>query len=153
MPLLSCFLCQGLAEPQQQRLVELSGEVRLPEGEWLFHEGQEAGRFYVLKQGSVELLTRVDDFFELPITVLRTPGDCFGSSALITPYTYSLSARCLAECTFFAVKLTDLQQLIAQDYELGYRIMTNLANHLLNRLRETRQELKTHFRSLFKSIH
>jgi CRP-like cAMP-binding protein len=153
MQLFSCYLCQGLSEPHKKRLADIGSEICLPEGAWLFREGQEAGWFYVLHRGVVELSTKVDDVLELPIRILRIPGDCFGSSGLIAPYTYSLSAHCLADCTLFAIKLVDLQQLILQDYELGCRIMTNLAQHLLNRLRESRQELRTHFRSLMQSIH
>jgi CRP-like cAMP-binding protein len=153
MQLFSCYLCHGLSEPHKNRLSDIGTEIRLPEGAWLFREGQEAGWFYVLHHGVVELTTKVDESLELPISILRIPGDCFGSSGMIAPYTYSLSARCLADCTFFAIKLLDLQQLIVQDYELGYRIMTNLAQHLLDRLRESRQELRTHFRSLMQSVH
>jgi hypothetical protein len=40
-----------------------------------------------------------------------------------------------------------------EDHELGCTIMKNLAQHLLERLKETRQELKIHFKTLFKSSH
>jgi hypothetical protein len=32
-------------------------------------------------------------------------------------------------------------------------MMTNLAQHLLARLKETRQEVKIHFKTLFRSMH
>jgi hypothetical protein len=40
-----------------------------------------------------------------------------------------------------------------EDCGLGFSVMTNLAQHLLDRLKETRQELKIHFKTIFKSIH
>jgi hypothetical protein len=32
-------------------------------------------------------------------------------------------------------------------------ILANLAKHFLDRLKETRQELKIHFKTIFKSMH
>jgi hypothetical protein len=46
-----------------------------------------------------------------------------------------------------------LRKLMEEDRDLGCRIMTNLAGNLRDRLKETREELKVHFRTLFQSIH
>jgi CRP-like cAMP-binding protein len=122
------------------------------------HEGQKAEELFVLKKGAVELLTRVNDDlvnndFELPIAILRTPGDCSGTSSLVEPYIYSLSARCFEDSELLIIKHTDLKNLMLADHELGCTIMKNLAQHLLDRLKETRHELKIHFKTLFKSSH
>jgi CRP-like cAMP-binding protein len=153
MELFSCYLCRGIIASQMQRLAGIAREILVQQDEWLFQEGREANEFFVLKEGAVELLTKVDDRFELPITILRTPGDCFGSSAIISPHIYSLSARSVGTSVLFAVEQQRLLRLFQDDPEFGYIIMTNVAQHLLDRLRETRQELKTHFRTLFQSTH
>jgi CRP-like cAMP-binding protein len=149
----ACYLFEGLSEAQFHRLAAIAREIPMQKGQWHFQEGKEAKELYVLKEGAVELLTRVDDRFELPITILRTPGDCFGASAILAPYVYSLSARCAEDGVLFAIAHGTLQQLIRENHGLGCILMRNLAQHLLNRLRETRQELKTHFSSLFKFTH
>jgi uncharacterized protein (DUF2235 family) len=43
--------------------------------------------------------------------------------------------------------------MMQKDHELGCTIMKNLAQHFLERLKETRQEVKIHFKTIFKSIH
>jgi len=116
-------------------------------------EGEKAEKLFVVKEGAVELLTKVDDCFELPIAMLRNPGQCTGTSSLVTPYEYSLSARCAKDGTLFVIQQADLKKLIQEDHKLGCIIMENLAQHLLDRLKETRQELKIHFKTLFKSAH
>jgi CRP-like cAMP-binding protein len=153
MELFSCYLCHGITASQMQRLAGIAREIRVQPGEWLFQEGKEADEFFVLKEGAIELLTSVDEHFELPITILRTPGDCFGSPAIISPYIYSLSARSVATSVLYAIDQQSLRRLFQEDPEFGYIVMTNVAQHLLERLRETRQELKTHFRTLFLSTH
>ena len=151
--LASCNLFQGLSETQLQRLADITKEMQIEKGEWLFQEGQEANGLFILKEGAVELLTKVDDEFELPIAMLREPGMFLGTSALTAPYVYSLSARCAEQGSLLVIERTELEKLIQEDRELGYIIMTNWAEHLLNRLKETRQELKIHFKTLFKSMH
>ena len=117
------------------------------------YEGQKAEALFVLKEGAVELLTTVNDDFELPIAILRNPGDFTGTSSLVPPYEYSLSSRCSEEGKILIIKQTDLKELMIEDHSLGCTIMKNLAQHFLERLKETRQEVKIHFKTIFKSIH
>lgn len=130
----------------------IGNETRIQADQWLFRESEAAEQVFVLKEGAVELLTTVDAV-ELPITILRSPGDCFGSSALVAPYKYSLSARAVEDGTTLDFKRVDLEALIRQDPNLGRFVLTNLAKHFLDRLKETRQELKIHFKTMFKSMH
>jgi CRP-like cAMP-binding protein len=154
----SCYLFKGLSESQLHRLLEITKEVRAQKGQFLMHEGQKAEELFVLKQGAVELLTKVNDDlvdydFELPIAILRTPGDCTGTSSLLEPYICSLSARCFEDTELRVIKHTDLINLMMEDHDLGCTLMRNLAQHLIGRLKETRQELKIHFKTLIKSSH
>ena len=154
----SCYLFKGLSESQFHGLSEITKELRAQKGQFLMHEGQKAEELFVLKQGAVELLTRVNNDlvnndFELPIAILRNPGDCIGTSSLVEPYEYSLSARCFEDSELRVIKYTDLRHLMTADHKRGCTLMKNLAQHLLDRLKETRQELKIHFKTLFKTAH
>lgn len=131
--------------------MEAAKETRVKKDHWLFHEGSSADRFYALESGAVELLTRIDDDIELPVKIIRKEGECFGISALLPPYQYSLSSRCAADAELFEIKRRDIEKLIQEDQALGCAIMANLAQYLLERLKETRQDLKIHFKTLFRS--
>jgi CRP-like cAMP-binding protein len=153
MPLKLCYLFKGLSEPQMQRLTAITKETKLHKGQRLLQEGREAEELYVLKEGSVELFMKAEDDFEIPIAILRRQGDHFGTPALIAPHVCTLSARCVEDGTSLVIKQADLQKLILEDHELGCTIMRNLAQHLLARLKEARQELKIHFKTLLKAMH
>jgi CRP-like cAMP-binding protein len=153
MPLSSSFLFKGLSESQLQRITAVAKEIRIQKGQWLFQEGNAADRVYVLKDGAVELLTRVNGEYELPIKIIRSKGGCFGISTLIPPYQYSLTSKCAEDSTLLEIQRHDLQKLTQEDNTLGCAIMTNIAQQLLDRLKETRQELKIHFKTLFQSMH
>lgn len=153
MQLSSCYLFNGLSETQLDNLIAIGNETRIQKGQWLFREDEDAQQMFVLKAGAVELLTTVEDDIELPITILREPGNCFGTSTLVPPHKYSLSARGVEGGTLLTLKKADLDKLIKADYELGHAILTNLAKHFLDRLKETRQEIRIHFKTIFRSMH
>jgi len=152
MPLTSCYLFQGLSQSQIERIVAISREQKFKKDQWLFHEDQDATNLYLVKDGAVELVIKVEDTVEIPIAVIRPKNGCLGVSALVDPYQYSLSARCLDDSTLMVIGKTQLHELMQADAELHRLIMTNLAKKLLNRLKETRQEVKIHFMNLVRSV-
>ena len=152
MQLSSCYLFKGLSESQLNHLITIGNETQIQAGQWLFREGEAAEQMFILKGGAVELLTTVDEV-ELPITIVRESGNCFGTSAMVPPHQYSLSARCAEDGALLHLKKRDLDKVIKADVEIAHVVLTNLAKHFLDRLKETRQELKIHFKTIFKSMH
>jgi len=136
-----------------QQLAAITKEIRIEKGQRLLQEGREAKELYVLKKGAVELTMKAEADFEIPVAILRKGGDYFGTSALVASHEYTLSARCFEDGTSLVMKQADLKKLMLEDHELGCTIMRNLAQHLLARLKEARQELKIHFTALLKSMH
>ncbi len=145
------YLFKGFDEGQMKKIMAIGKETSMKKGQQIFREGQEANGVYVIRKGSVELMTVVEKDFELPISILRNSGDVFGSSALVPPYQYSLSARCVEEGALFCMETKALRKLASEDHDIGCQIMTNLAAYFLERLKETRQEVKIHFKTLLSS--
>ncbi len=152
MPINSCFLFQGLSQSQIERIDAISREQQFKKDQWLFSEEQEASHLYLVKDGAVELVIKVEDTIEIPIAIVRPNNGSLGVGALIEPYRYSLSARCLEDSTLIAISKTQMDDLMNADSEMRCIIMTNLATKLLNRLKETRQEVKLHFMNLVRSV-
>jgi CRP-like cAMP-binding protein len=148
-----CYLFQDLNDGRLNQISSMRQEIKVKKDQSIFTEGKEASALYILKEGAVELMTRIEDVVDLPIAILRNPGDCFGTSALIPPHVYSLSARCVEEGSLLVLQQSDFQRLAEKDHEMGCIFMRNLAKHYLERLKQTRQELKIHFRTLFRSVH
>ncbi len=152
MNLNACYLFQGLSASQLDRVTAIAKEQQIEEGHWLFHEEQPAEFLYLLKEGAIELVTRVEGVIEIPVSITRPNNGCLGSSALVDPYLYSLSARCLQDSIVLKIDQSDLHSLMQSDIELRCTIMTNLAKKMLERLKETRQEVKIHFMNLVRSV-
>ena len=125
-------------------------EISVKKGERLFQEGETAELLYCVKQGAVEILTSIDDHIELPIAIFRSEGSYFGMSSLVPPHIYSLSARSYEDSILTVIKRSRLMEQTKSDPEMGFIIMSNLAKAFLDRLKETRQEVRIHFKTLFK---
>jgi len=147
----STYLFKGLSESQMKKILAAGKEIPVKKGQLIIKEGQAANGVYILRSGAVELMTTVEKDFDLPISILRDPGDVFGTSALVPPYQYSLTARCVEDGVLFCMETSAVRKLAAEDREIGCQMMTNLAAHFLERLKETRQEVKIHFKTLLSS--
>jgi len=147
----SCYLFNRLTEPQLKSVLAISQEQNIQKEQWLFRENEEAHYFYLIKKGAVELLTVVDERIEIPIAMVRTKNGCIGIGALVPPYRYSLSARAADDSNLLVFERTDLERLKKDDPGLVCIIMNNLAQKLLERLRESRQEIKIHFMRLVRA--
>jgi CRP/FNR family cyclic AMP-dependent transcriptional regulator len=146
------YLFEGLTDDQLKKIVALAAEIAMEDGQKICKEGEEAEALFILKTGAVELLTTIDAEVELPIAMLRKPGKIFGAGALVAPYQYALTARCAETGTLLSIERSVLQKLLNGDRDLGFIVMTNLAEHFLGKLKESRQELKIHFNTLLKSF-
>ena len=115
------------------------------EGEIIFREGDEAAEFYVLTDGRVVLEMEVRPVPERPAiptaVEVVTKGESFGWSALIEPHVYTLSARCVTNCTVLAIKGDILLNVMADETGLGFELMKRLARLVSIRLAHTRLRL------------
>jgi len=150
MELFKSYLFQGLDTHQLENVAAFAVEIPMTEGQKIFTEGEEDGRIYILKEGAVEMMTRVEEL-DLPVSMFRAPGELFGVSALVPPYRYSLSARCAKPGALLSIERKRLETAARQDPDLGCKLSGNLAAYFLDRLKETRNELKIHFKILLMS--
>ena len=111
----------------------------------VFKEEDEATEVYVVLEGEVarEMTVRPVPYRPaMPMTLdVCTKGEILGWSALVEPYTYTLSARCLTNCTLLAIKGDMLRRLMDEDVRLGYELLKRLSQLIKGRLAESRLRL------------
>jgi CRP-like cAMP-binding protein len=152
MPLSSCFLFNRLSDSQLESVLAISQEKSIQKGQWLFREDEEAQYFYLIKEGAIELVTMVDENIEIPIAMVRAKNGCIGIAALVPPFRYSLSARATQDSNLLVFKRENIETLKQEDPGLVCIMMNNLAQKLLERLKESRKEIKIHFMNLVRSV-
>ena len=141
----SSELFEGLETHQLEKVAVLCRGGSYKEGVMIFREGDEATELYVLTDGRVALemdVRPVPDRPAIPTAVeVVSKGEGFGWSALVEPHIYTLSARCMTNCTVLAIKGDMLRKVIADDPGLGYELMKRLARLISLRLSHTRLRL------------
>ena len=114
-------------------------------GDYIFREGDEASELYILTEGRIALEMEVKPVPSRPAipTALEvvSKDEFFGWSALVEPYVFTLSARCMTPCTTVAIKGDMLRKTMNDDTVLGYEVMKELCKLLSLRLANTRLRL------------
>ena len=151
MDLSLSYLFKGLNDEQLKKIESVVIEMPIKKGQEIIKEGEKAKDLYILKSGAIDLFTKVENDFELPISILRDPGDVFGSGVLVAPFKYTLTARCFKTGILLRFEKSALKKVMKADRDLSCKIMSNLAEYYLHRLKESRREIKIHFSTLLKS--
>ena len=135
----------GLETGHLEKVSNLCRGGSYREGEMIFKEGDEAAELYILTDGRVALemeVCPVPDRPAIPTAVeVVTRSEVFGWSALVEPHVYTLSARCMTNCTVLAIKGDTLRKVMADDAGLGFELMKRLAQLISLRLIHTRLRL------------
>jgi len=128
-------------EPRHLKiLVGCASNVRFNAGQILFHEGEEANQFYMIRQGKVAIETLAPELG--PITVQTVgEGDVLGWSWLIPPYRWRFSARAVELTRAIALDGKCLRQKSEEDHDLGYELLKRFSGIIVERLEATRLQL------------
>lgn len=113
--------------------------------EMVFDVGDLAPELFVVKEGKVDLIlshSAPDMQSQLRATIDTVcKGGTFGWSALIAPYTYTLSARCVEATKLLALNGAELVRFLDRETTIGYEVMKAL-NHIIGfRLRDSNRAL------------
>ena len=134
-------------EPRHLKiLVGCASNVRFNAGQILFHEGEEANQFYMIRQGKVAIETLAPELG--PITVQTVgEGDVLGWSWLIPPYRWRFSARAVELTRAIALDGKCLRQKSEEDHDLGYELLKRFSGIIVERLEATRLQLLDVYRT------
>ncbi len=135
----------GLNREQLQAIADICEVVDYDAGTVIFDENTPSEEMYVIAAGEVEI--RVDPAMlgvemseSIRPTTIATlyPGQTFGEMTLVDRGLRSASARCaMFNTKVLIIKQRDLLALCERDYELGYKLMRNVAADLALRIRST----------------
>jgi CRP-like cAMP-binding protein len=133
-------LFDGLTADELNAVTGLANVVEYPKGSMIFKENESAEHLYVLLEGMVAIQ------FELArnqtaVVHTSTAGQAFGWSAMVQPYKFTASARCVADSKVVTVDGENIRKLAREDCHVGFVIMEKLAQVISTRLRETRMQL------------
>ena len=131
---------EGLDERHMAIVTGCASNVRFASGEYLFHEREEANRFFLIREGKVALTVPNPERDSIPIQTLG-PGEVVGWSWLIPPHQWRFDARADGLVRAFALDGKCLRGKCQEDHDLGYALLMQVTTIIAQRLHHTRNEL------------
>jgi len=136
------ILFKNLTDEEIEKLVPLCEEEGHPAGTELYKEGDFANKLYIVKKGKTALdLKNTMAPYDPPsrmIVDMIAPGDAMGWSALVEPHIFTLSCKCVEECSLISVSGPGLMELMSRECHIGLKVMTAIAKIIATRLTHTR---------------
>jgi CRP-like cAMP-binding protein len=99
----------------------------------LFHEGDAAARFYIVRDGQVKIVKYGEAGKEIVIEVIST-GEIFGGAAMLMPQ-QPATARALSECAILSLTLDEYKQLLRDFPAVAVRVIEMLGDRLMGVIR------------------
>jgi CRP/FNR family cyclic AMP-dependent transcriptional regulator len=109
-------------------------------GQYLFHEGDQADTFYLVRHGRVLLETFVPGRGAITIETIDD-GDVVGWSWLFPPYRWHYDARALDVVRAVAFDGTCLRGKCNDDHTFGFHLLCRFSPVMVARLEATRLQL------------
>jgi len=131
---------EGLAPQHIQLIVGCASNVRFDAGQTIFHEGEEANQFYIVRHGKIALEIFAPNRGSLIVETLGE-GDILGWSWLIPPYEWHLDAKAIELTRAIALDGKCLRKKCEEDHDLGYELLKRFAHIIEQRLEATRIQI------------
>ena len=130
----------GLTGPELEQISIIAESRECPKGSVIFRENEDSESLFVLMQGNVAINIEIGRHQEAIVHSVGA-GEAFGWSALVQPYQFTASAKCINNSRLVVIDRYALRKLIDQDCHMGFVIMEKLAKLVSDRLRDTRLQL------------
>lgn len=133
------FFCD-LDKPYLHLIVGCASNVRFEAGAYLFREGEEANRFYLIRHGRVALEIIPPQRPPIIVETLEG-GDILGWSWLVPPHFWRLDARALEQVRAIALDGACLRKKCEENHDLGYELLKRFALIMEQRVQSMRLQL------------
>lgn len=130
----------GLKPDHLTTLAKNADELYVAAGDYLFREGDELDRFYLLTEGEISILIELREKQQEIITSTIRPVEVFAWTALIPPHQSTAAAKAESDSRVVGFDCEALRAIFAEDHEFAYLLTQRAAQGYRERLRDMRIE-------------
>ncbi|WP_179137004.1 ATP-binding cassette domain-containing protein [Candidatus Entotheonella palauensis] len=105
--LMQCPVFTSLSPGMLTAMADRMTREQYPDGSIIFHQGDAGDKFYIIRQGAVNIL--VDDGISTRVLATRTEGSLFGEAALLTGNPRNATVQAIGEVTLYSLGHDDFQ--------------------------------------------
>ncbi len=129
-------LFQGVSQRVIGEIGRLGEEVSFDRDDIVFKADEPGSFFYELVEGEVDIIVLEKENMHF---IVKRPGEIFGWSALVEPYVYSATARCLAPTRAIRIGRDVIENVVKRHPEEGLIIYKHIIGIVAQRLRSAYQ--------------
>jgi len=133
---LMCF--RDLSDKQVSAIAEISNSICYPAGYVLFKEGDPGNILYLLVDSEVEVYYKNAETGAHRVDTVSSE-EVVGCAAMVPPYTYTATEKCLSDVEVLEINTEELRGLIQKDPQLGLRLQEYIIRTLNDRVLELRR--------------
>lgn len=130
----------GLPADYSQLVAGCARNHRFEAEQYLFHEGEPANEFFLIRHGKVALEIHTPGRTPLVFITLGE-SEIVGASWLIPPYRWTFDARALEVTRAIGIDAACLRGKLENDHHLGYEMMKRFLPVFVKRLHATRLQV------------
>jgi len=130
----------GLDEDMIALLAGCARNVVFKPGQYLFHTGEDANEFYLIREGQVALDVVAPGKGAITFQTVGY-GEIVGVSWLLPPYRWMHDARAVDQVHAIGMDAACLRGKCDADHDVGYEMMRRFLPVLVSRLQATRLQL------------
>jgi len=134
-----CFF-KSFPEEHLLTLAGCASNVRFRKGEQIFHQGEAADNFYIVRSGKVAINFATVDRGDITVETL-SDNEVIGWSWLFPPYTWHYDAHAIEETRAIALDGKCLRTKCEADPAMGYELMKQFSGMVVERLKATQLQL------------
>ncbi len=129
-----------MPKPYRDLVVGCARNERFDAGEYIFREGQEANRFYLVRTGQVAVEVHVPGREPLVVETLGH-GEVLGWSWLVKPYKWTFDARAMQLTRAISLDGACLRGKMDDDHALAYELLSRFVPVMSERISAARMQL------------
>ena len=133
---------KDLDDNEIAEIAEVCREEKYVSGEYIFREGENGNRLYLIVEGDVRISRDVPGSGEEALAVLK-PGALFGEMAVFDRSERSTHAISNGGTTVLTITRPDFEMLLDFNREMAYKVLWSVTRVLSARLRNTNDSLRS----------
>lgn len=142
-------LFELLSDEQLRQILARCETREYKAGDVVITEGEQGEEMYIVRSGRVAVSKAIklrvpgrgEVNFEKQLATLAQ-GSYFGEVALLASDTRSATVTALSDLEVWVLRSGPMQELMEEDRELGYRLLTLMSRELCNRLRRANEDIQ-----------
>ena len=135
-------LFKDLDDAELAEVAEVCREEKFVSAQYIFREGEQGNRLYLITEGEVRISRDVPGSGEEALAILK-PGAVFGEMAVFDRSERSTHAISNGGTTAFTISRADFEMLLDFNRELAHKVLWAVTRLLSVRLRNTNDSLRS----------